>query len=370
MASTSAQWPPNWRTPGRLPLSTNPLNPSSGAYYKVLFVSSSGNPRTNSSDSNSTGTAFFVTPWVDHRQFEVDALGNSTFASSPLSYLKRVIPLAHGDPAQTNGSYLYLRQLTQTSFHNISQKFHQVLGISDGPMSKGWPKTEMVAYRGDFVQYPFRLYSDIEVTTGVEGQVQPEGVEMGTPELLRYITKFPETESFHRKIAGFGFAFDSAVTNYCSALASLPEFHQRWIYTSYQWPWGPSAVNQSVPLDYIARTLGTVNSATFDTTLRFVNDSGTPRQGFAAEELRYDDCRLSKPYYGSDGQIYVDVQHVFLWNPFNWNKLVNPANDPSASDRGYEYVKQVNSTGTFYSPARRAYAQRNFHKLFKPRGAT
>ena len=72
------------------------------------------------------------------------------------------------------------------------------------------------------------------------------------------------------------------------------------------------------------RRLGTATDESG--TYRLTNvPAGTVRvrttyTGFPAETLKYEEFRLGQPYYGADSQVYVDIQHVFLWNPNNWNK--------------------------------------------------
>ncbi len=333
-------WPRAWGI--KPPLNTRPTNPSAGAYYKVLFFSPTGNRRTISADGNDTAEAYFVTPWNDHTQFEVDALGSSFYVAGQNRF-NRHLPMAHGDPSYQNFD---LNKLTTISHHNFDKKFHEAMGTSEGMFSAGWPKTQMVAYRGDFLQHSYFLYSDTYVNA------------LTIPELKRYVFKFSETESYHRKIPGYGFAFASDPTKFCTVLASLPEFMCRWIYTTYQWPYP-----DSIPQDYIDRTLGTVNDATFDTDQTFTLDDGSTQTGFEAEELKYENCIKSKPYWGADNRQYVDIQHIFLRNPNNWNKQVNP-------DGNYEYIQQLGPGRTFLPGPVYPFKKRNFDKLFKPRGAT
>lgn len=340
MASDKSMWPRSWGI--KPPLNTQPTSPSAGAYYKVLFRETEGNPRIVTADSNSTAMAYFVVPWIDRERFEIDTLGTSTYTAGQ-NRLNRFLPLYHGDPAQQSFS---LRQLTAISFHNINKKYHEALGLGDGPYSLGWPKTEMQAYRGDFIQHDFPLLKDTDVTSAT------------TPELKRYVTKYSETESYHRKIPGYGFAFDGHPEQYCTVLASLPEFVTRWIYTTHRWPYP-----DSIPQDYIDRTLGTVNDATFDTDQIFTLDNGTTQTGFVAEQLKYENCVKSKSYYGADDKLYIDIQHIFLANYRNWNKQISP-------DGTYQYVYQLGPGNAFLSPLRTAYQKRGFDKLFKPRGAT
>lgn len=342
-----------WKAPGHEPLNTRPTSPSSGAYYKVLFPSPMGNSRTITAESNSTGTALFACPWPDANTFESDILGYSSFVPGQ-KYLNRRLPLVHGDPHMAS---LYLRQLQIISFHNFKKTYHEAMTATDGAASVGWPKTEMIAYRGDFVQRSYLLREDTDVSSST------------VPELLRYVTKFPETEAFHVKTPGYGWAFTGHVTEFAGdVLGSIPSYQQRWVYTTYQWPWDFDPAGQNaVPLDYIARTLGTVNDDTFDDQLVFKKDDGSTAYGFAAEELKYEDCRLGTPYFGADEKLYVDIQHIFLWNPRNWNKQLRPASGT------FEYLEAVNGATnppTFYSPSRYAYTKRSFNKLFMPAGAT
>lgn len=315
----------------------------------MLFSSPIGNPRRITANSSSTGQALFCCPWSDAVKFEIDTLGYSEYVSG-LKYLKRRLPLRHGDPAQQT---LFCDTLEAIHFHNFEKAYHEVCTTADGPYSTGWPKTEMRAYKGTFSEDEFYRLEDAAVQSAA------------VPELKRYLTRFSETESFHRKIPGYGFAFESDVNNCCTVLASLPEFCVRWIFTTYQWPYPAS-----IPEDYIARTLGCVNSDVFDTDTVLTLDNGSTVNGFPVETLRYEDCRKTKPYAGSDGEFYVDIQHLFLWNPRGWQKQLNPALDPDTSPHfGYETIQQRNATGAFYSPARYSYRTRNFAKLFKPRGA-
>lgn len=320
-----------------------------GASYVVLFPNAQAMGRRVTANQNSAGHAMFACPWVDAARFETDVLGFSNY-NRGAKYLSRRIPLRHGDPAQQS---LFLDSLETISFHNFDKEFHEACVPADGRYSAGWPKTEMIAYKGTFSQRSYEVLSDADVQSAA------------VPELKRYVTKFPETESYHRKIPGFGFAFASDPSNYCTVLASLPEFTQRWVYTSYFWPWP-----DSIDLGYIARTLGKVNAATFDADLQITTASGGSTAGFPAEHLKFEDHRLSQPYYGSDDKLYVDQQFVFSFQPNNWNKQVNPTTGL------YEYIYQLGYTFVglsvipgFADGNRKAYTSADFNKLFWPKGA-
>lgn len=355
MPSTALQRPPHWSRTGYVLANTRPATPSSGVKFVWLFPSPQGNPRRVTASANSTATGYFAVAWPDCAQFEQDALGTASFIVGQ-KHLIRKLPLKHGNPAQ--GS-LYLDSLEEISFHNFSTAAHGVCTADDAAHAVGFPKTQMVAYRGTFSQRPYLLKTDAEVTSAT------------VPELKRFVTKFPETESFHRKIPSWGFAFASDAAKSCQVLASLPEYMTRWIYTQYFVPWDfiAGGVN-AVPFNYISRTLGTVNDATFDTDMRLYNDNGSTTDGFPAQTLLYQDCKLSQPYYGSDDYPYVDIMHVLVHNPRNWQKQVNPATSPDPyTFAQYEYIKQKDSNNTFYSPARYPYLERNFNRIFWPAGA-
>lgn len=346
MASNSSQWPLHWSRPDFAPLNTRPATPSSGAYYKVLFPSPSGNGRRITAAQNSTGKAFFVVPWADRLQFEIDALGFSNYIPGQ-NRLNRRLPLRHGDPADTT---LFLDSLETISFHNFDRATHQVLTGTDGPHSEGWPKTQMVAYAGTFSQTSYQVLEDTD--SAVTGAA--------VPELKRYVTRVTETNAYHRKIPSYNIAFDGHLEERCPVLATLPEYTQRVIFTTYRWP------VESVPEHIIATTLGTVNDAVFDPDTVLRKADGTILSGYPIEELLYEDCRKSVPYHGSDGtstKLYVDLAHVFLFNPRNWNKQVRPATGE------YTYVQFVDASSASYDPVRRPYTKSNFNRIFKPAGA-
>lgn len=368
MAATSLEMPRHWSATSYAPLNTRPLDPTAGAKYKVLFSSPMGNGRRITASQNSTGRALFAVPWVDAIRFELDSLGYSTYIYGQ-KYLKRHLPLHHGDPAQQS---LFLDSLETVAYTNFSKAYHEAIAsnTTEAPYSKGWPKTEMIAYKGDFSQRSYAIKKDEDVSAAA------------VPELKRYLTRFPETQSFHRKVPGWGTAFDSDLLHHCQTLGSLPEFQQRWIYTSYFWPIGlPFAdggeawdAGCSIPLDYIARTLGTVNDAAFDVDMKFTNDAGSIVSGFPTEELLFEDFRLSQPYYGANDCLYCDLMFIFVWNPKNWNKQLNPNRDATLTTGSYpygmEYVQFVDKANASFSPVKRAYVKRNFNKLFWPRGAS
>lgn len=347
MPAALIQQPKHWRIPSRKPLNTRPNATTQGALYKVLFSSPMGNPRHITANQNSTGMALFATPWTDALVFETDSLGYSDYVAGQ-KYLDRRLPMRHGDPAQQS---LYLDSLETISFHNFEKTWHEACTSTDGPASAGWPKTEMLAYRALFSQRSYPLLENSAV------QSSP------VPELKRFITKFPESEGFHVKQPGHGWRFASGGDTEYGILGSLPEFMQRWTYITHFWPFNlfPGG-QQAVPLGYIARTLGTVNDAVFDPDLVLETSSGSMMNGFPAEELKLEDCRLSQPYYGSDDKLYVDVAFIFLWNHRNWNKKLRP------STGEYEYLQQVDKNNDFYSPVRLPYIKRNFNRLFLPRG--
>lgn len=360
--STAIQQPPHWTRPVFRPLNTRTdggalvsvvsdslmdgsalTTRTQGASYCVLFPNPSAMGRRVTANQNSTGHAMFACPWADAARFETDALGFSNYVSGQ-RYLSRRIPLRHGDPAQAS---LFLDSLETISYHNFLKEYNAIADTSDGRYSLGWPKTEMIAYKGTFSQRSYPVFADSEVSS------------LAVPELSRYITKFPETDHYHRKIPGYNFAFEGAVGENCTVLASLPEYCVRWVYTSYFWPW-PSSINDG----YIASTLGKVNNAAFDTSKRVTMPNGTVSNGFPAECLKFEDHRLSQPYYGSDDKLYVDQQFVLSFNPRNWNKQLRP------SSGEYEKIKQKSGASTFYDPPRYAYIEADFNKLFKPMGAT
>jgi hypothetical protein len=359
MATDRTKWPAHWSRPGFAPLNTRPSNPSSGAYYKVLFPSPAGNGRRITANQNSTGKAFFAVPWDDRFRFELDALGFSEYVAGQ-KYLKRRLPLRHGDPADAT---LFLDSLEIVSFHNFDRTTQEKLVTGDGEYSKGWCKTQMCAYVGTFSQVSHAMLEDSAVSSAA------------TPELKRYVTRESETNAYHRKVPGWGVAFDGALTTKCNVLASLPEYTMRLIYTTYRWP-----VN-AVPEHVIAETLGCVNSAIFDPDVVLKTSAGSTLNGYPVEQVLYEDFRKSKPYHGSDGQndslLYVDCTHIFLWMPKlgeqnrNWNMQVKPdvANDASG-DPTYGYVQFVKADNTAFSPVKRPYPLKDFSKLFKPAGAT
>lgn len=342
--STALQQPGHWSRPTLEPLNTKPLSPLTGASYVVGFDTRGGNGRRITANQNSTGKAGFIVPWPDASTFETDSLGYSEFVYGQ-KYLNRRTPMLHGDPAQ--GS-LYLDTLETVGFSNFSKNYHESCTVSDGAFSAKWPKTELIYYAATFSQRPYLILEDSAVSSAE------------VPELKRYVTRFSETEAYHRKIPGYGFAFEGSPSVACTTLASLPEFCLRFIYTTYFWPFP-----DSIPEDYIARTLGTVNSNDFfDPDVQLTEDDGTRVNGFRKQTLKYEDCRKSQPYFGSDDLLYCDLQHIFLWNPRNWQKQLDP------TSKTYKYIKQRDSTGAFYSPDRFTYEERDFNKIFKPRGST
>lgn len=348
MASTPAEWPRSWSRPGQAPLNTRPATPSSGAYYKVGFVSTRGNGRRITASQDSAGEAFFLVPFSDRLRFELDTLGYSEYVSGQ-KYLRRRNPLRHGDPADKT---LVMESLESISFHNIDRSYHTALGISDGEYSKGWPATQMSSYRASFRQTAYDLQED----TGV--------ASAAVPELKRNLIRHSETNPYHRKISGWGLMFDSGVgvtpAVKCTTIPTLPEYTTRLIYTSIRWP------EEAVPESYIANSLGKVNSAAFDTDKVLKLDNGSTQNGYPAEELMFEDFRKSPPYHGSDGtstKLYFDLTFLFLWNPRNWNKQLNP------NTGEYEYVQFVDSANASFDPVRRLYVSRNFNRLFFPAGA-
>lgn len=355
MPSTATERPRHWSRSGYVQPTTRPSTPSTGVKYAWLFPSPQGNPRRITATQNSTATGYFAVPWPDQLQFEKDALGYAEHTVGQ-KYLRRRLPIKHGNPAQSS---LYCDSLEEISFHNFQKTWHECCTSSDALHAVGFPKTEMVAYRATFSQRSYLLFEDSEVSGDT------------VPELGRYITKFPETESFHRKIPGWGFAFADNENNPCTVLGSLPEYVRRWMYTQHQIPWDFDPNNQNaVPEDYIANTLGTVNNAVFDPDMRFYLYNGSQQNGFPAETLYYEDCKLSVPYHGADDKLYVDIHHIFLHNPRNWNKQADPTVAPNPSSFAhYKYIYQKQSDGTFYSPNRKPYLERNFNPLFWPAGA-
>ncbi len=341
------QLPPTWGFDDREPLNTRPDDEENGALYKVNWVP--GKPRRMiTAENNSTGEASFVVPFSHKPIFEQDTLGFSEYEAG-LNYLKRHLPLVHGDPTDWT---LTLRALEEIDHYSptTGQKFvaeNEDGNEDEGQLSKGWPIEEMSLYRAHFIQRPYRRLTDEQV------------IDLVVPELGRYCTRFPETEGFHRKTTQWQFVFAAAPTVIAPAYGALPQYSQRWTYITFQWPWTYEA-GGSVPIGTIARTLGKVNDSAFDEFMELDAEDGGTLTGFPAGELLYRECRLTQPYRGASGDsFFVDVMHVFDWNPNGWQKALRP----DLSGVHYDEVhKEGDATQTPFQTA-------NFDRLFFPRGA-
>ncbi len=350
MPALELQDPPWWLIPGQEPLNTRTFqsDEANGAPYKVLWKPIHPR-RIITSESNSNGEASFAVPFSKKAIFETDTLGYSTYTSGQ-TYLNRRNPLVHGDPADTT---LMLRSLEEIDHYSpaTGQKF--VMTDDDGDIdlfqfSGGWPAFEMTMYRGLFIQRGYDMLEDDDVSG------EP------VPELKRNLTRFPECEAFHRKVTQWQFVFDDNPDQVTPAYGSLPQYCLRFHYVTYQWPWKNDGTG-SVPIGTIGRTLGKVNASIFDPDMILENAAGDGMlTGFPAEELLYRDCRLSQPYCGANSKLFVDIHHVFDWNPYGWQKAIRPDLDVLT----YGLVKKKDS-----SPPLRPFQTANFDRLFMPRGA-
>ncbi len=337
--------PPWWLIPGQEPQNTQPDTPELGAQYKPVWHPT--RPlREISSESNTIGSGGYAVRFVDKSRFEADALGYTVYVPGQ-NFLQRRLPLYHGD---SNDVTLTLRLLRELEHYDPSGEGRKTLTEDDGPHSAGWAAMGATLYGANYIQRPYELHEDEDVS------------EEPVPELKRYVTRFPEIEFYHRRVASWRFVFASDTTKPAPVLGSLPEYVQRWVYVWYQIPWDYTT-GGAVPVGRMNYTGGCVNQYIFDPDLELEKPDGTTVTGFPAETLLYENYKLMGPYRQADGNFAVNVMNSFLWNYRGWQKAYNAASGGAEISDRYEAVHEQGF------PTRPPFQKRNFDRLFMPKGA-